>query len=417
MAQGFTRKDTAITIKDSPNLDAFSRLRVSNPLTIFSNQFTYDLTPLIFEQFGIGSYSISFDSNNRMADMIFAGANPGDYVYMQSYEYIPYQPGRSQLIFITFNMFPVNPPDITTLRFAGLGDDRNGFYLIWDGLEFAFRIDSDTGTGQQTAIQSSWNIDPLNGSGPSGINLDFRLVQILVIDFQALYVGRVRFGFDLGGQIVYAHEFVNNNNVSINLPYIATANLPVRIGMKCNFNTTDHMYFICCSVASEGGLDDSQRFGYNFTYDRSYTTLPSLLTYILSLRPKTTFNSITNRTKFILDGIDIINAGNKPIYWRIGIGGTITAPAYTDINATYSAMEVDKVGTLPTALDVIIDSGYVASGGGSKSVGMSEMIQSKYPITLDAAGNNRDLGTLRMFANGVGGTSDLYVTLKWKEIR
>jgi hypothetical protein len=46
MSQGFAGyniMDSAFTIKDGANLDAFSRLRVSNPLTLFNAQFTYDV--------------------------------------------------------------------------------------------------------------------------------------------------------------------------------------------------------------------------------------------------------------------------------------------------------------------------------------------------------------------------------------
>jgi len=43
MAQGYssyTIVDSGVSIKDGPNLDAFSRLRISQPVTAFSSQFT-----------------------------------------------------------------------------------------------------------------------------------------------------------------------------------------------------------------------------------------------------------------------------------------------------------------------------------------------------------------------------------------
>lgn len=418
MAQGFTKNDTAITIKDSANLDAFSRLRVSNPLTILSNQFTYGLTPLVFEQVPGTGGTITHDTTNRQAIINTAG-NVGNSTYMQSFEYIPYQPGRSQLVFITFNLFPSGSAVAgSSQKFVGLSElTGNGFMFRSDGTASGteFLIQSTTSAGNQAVNQNSWNLDKLNGSGKSGYTLDLTKIQILVIDLQALYAGRVRFGFDINGKIIYAHEFLNANNLSS--PYIATANLPIIAGIKEQSALADKMDFICCSVASEGGLDDSQRFGYNFSKNRAYSTLPATSTYVMSLRPKTTFNGFVNRAKFILDGIDIVNAGNKPIFWQLGIGGVLNTPTYTDVNSTYSTIEVDIAGTSASGLSVVIDSGYVASGGGSKSVGLSEAIQSKYPITLNAAGAHRDLGTLRLFANGEGGTSDLYVTLKWKEIR
>lgn len=424
MAQGYTKNTIVlpdIVFADSPNLDAFSRLRVSNALTIFSNQFTYDLSPLVFEQFASGGTTIiTFDSTNRLAILTFLLANAGDEVYMQSYEYIPYQPGRSQLVFITFNMFPGGLISNDTYRYAGLGDKDNGFYFEWDTSDFRFTILSNTSTGSQFVYQPSWNLDPLNGSGPSGITIDFRLTQILVIDFQALYVGRVRFGFDIDGQIIYAHEFVNANQPGIPTPYIATVNLPIRVGMGCFGSLiTDAMYFICCSVASEGGAEDAQKFGYNFSLDGSVLGLGAspTLNYITSIRPASTFNALTTRIKFVLDSIEIINTGNRAAYYQLGIGATIGTPTYTAVNASYSAMEYDTAGTSSANPTLVFDSGHVPSGGGSKNISIAETIQSKYPITLDATGNPRDLGTLFMYGYGIGGATDIYYSIRWKEIR
>lgn len=44
-------------------------------------------------------------------------------------------------------------------------------------------------------------------------------------------------------------------------------------------------------------------------------------------------------------------------------------------------------------------------------------VASRYPITLNAAGVARALGTLTAVVSGVGATSDVDVTLSWKEVR
>lgn len=427
MAQGYTGYniiENKFTIKDSANLDAFSRLRVSNPLTIFSNQFTYDASPLIFEEVTNNSLQtdLKYDSTNKLLKpQIKPGSLAGNYVYAQSYEYIPYQPGRSQLVFLTFNFVPPSVPytfGASTKR-IGLCDGNNGFELEFDATgTLNFIIRTTTSAGTQIVDQPNWNLDRLDGTGPSGITLQVSKVQILVIDFQALYVGRVRMGFDIDGEIVYAHEFLNANN-TLGFPYIATANLPIRVGIESTGSGVDDEFqFICASVASEGGTEDSQRFGYDFVVSREFLAVPLTSTCLMSLRPKTLFQASSNRVKFQLKQIEISNTGNKPFYWELGVGGSVTGAAYTNVNTTYSAMEYDVTGGAPTtALAVAFDGGYVPSAGGSRASGASESITSKYPITLNAAGANRDLGTLRLFGQSLGGSTDVYVTLKWKEIR
>jgi hypothetical protein len=426
MAQGYTGYTIVgrdVSIADGPNLDAFSRLRVSNPLTIFANQFTYDASSLIFEQYS-SNISVAYATHNSTESstvISFNGASAADFIYMQSYEYIPYQPGRSQLVFITFNMFYGSSVNNIANRYVGLGDDFNGFFLYYDatgGNGIGFLLRSTTSAGNQVVYQSSWNLDKLNGTGPSGLTVDFTRSQILVIDFQALYVGRVRFGFDIGGQIVYAHEFLNTGVFSY--PYIATANLPVRVGMVAVLGNPVDMLFICCGVASEGGTDDALKLGYNFVYGAS-ATITTLIgggwDYCMQLRPKTTFNSLTNRSKFILTELEFLNVGNRSIKWQLTVGDQ-TGGGWADVNPNYSAMEYAIGGTYVPGNTIVIDEGYAAATGGSKSNNVVTELANRYPITLDASGNQRDLGTLTLSAQLLAaGSSELYFTMKWKEVR
>lgn len=413
MAQGFTRPSTAITIKDSANLDAFSRLRVSNPLILHNSQFTYDLTPIIFEQItnGVGA-TIAHDTTNRCATLSFAGTGAGGKSFMQSYEYLPYQPGRSQLVFVTFNMIETAA---NTLKFAGYSDGTNGIEFQLNGTTKQFHIYSATGDGSETAVQSSWNIDKLDGTGPSGITLDITKTQILVIDIQALYVGRVRIGFDIGGQVIYAHEFLHANLASF--PYIQSANLPVRCGMTCSGISTTTMQFICSAVISEGGSEDINVFGYTFTTNNSITASVAG-NQLLTLRPKTTFNGIANRMRVAFIDVEILNLGstNQHIRWDLCVGQAITGGTWADVNSTYSGTEVNTGGTLSGSPAVIIDTGWVAVGGADKSVSNTAVI-SRYPITLDAAGANRTLGSITLKITSLSGSPIVYGGIKFREIR
>ena len=432
MAQGYTGYtilDNAITIKDSPNLDAFSRFRVSNPLTIFSNQFTYDLSPLVFSQDenNPGFSSITHNANEGLANIaVLNGGLTGTQAYMQSFEHIPYQPGRSQLVFITFCFQPLNSETIITnqaSKWVGLWDNGMGvgFRYIYDSTigNVAFEIGTTTLAGSQNVSRPFWNLDRLDGTGPSGINMDIRYTQILVIDLQALYVGRVRFGFDIDGKIIYAHEFLNAN--IFQSPYINTANLPICAGIIATSTIATilghSIDFICCSVASEGGSEDSQRFGYTFSYSNSKVPLPATNTYLCSLRPTGSFGGLPPNMKIVLESIEIINTGNKAAKYQLGIGDTLTGGTYNLYNITHSGVEIDTTGTAALTPAVIFESGFVPSGGGSRTSSISSNITSKYPITLDSIGNPRDLGTVYLYAEGIGGTTDIYYNIKWKEIR
>jgi hypothetical protein len=410
---GYNVIDPDVAIRDGANLDAFSRLRVSNPLILHNSQFTYDLAPIIYEQITNGSgATVTYDSTNRYALMTFSSTPTGGKSYMQTYEYLPYQPGRSQLAFVTFNMIA---GVANTLKFAGYSDGVNGVEFQLDGTTKQFKLYSGTGSGDLTVTQSSWNIDKFDGTGASGIILDITKVQILVIDIQALYAGRVRVGFDMDGEIMYAHEFLHANNIAP--PYIQSANLPVRCGMTSTGTVSTTMYFLCSAVISEGGSEDINVYGYTFQQDSGAVSVTTGGTHMLSLRPRTTFNGITNRTRVAYIDVEIYNAGNQPIQWQLCVGQAITGTTtFNDVNTTYSSSEYNVLGTLSGSPAIVIDGGFVASAGGAKGVTNTAII-SRYPITLDAAGLHRSLGTLTLKATSLSGTQTVYSSIKFREIR
>ena len=242
------------------------------------------------------------------------------------------------------------------------------------------------------------------------LNLD--KTHILVVDFQSLYVGRVRMGFDIEGQIIFCHEFTHAN---IDLfPYIQSANLPIRCGMTGSGTVSATMNFICCSVVSEGGQENVS--GYNFSQEGTVTAASGARTHALSLQPKTTFNSITNRTGFVLDSIEVL-AGANSVLWELCLGDVITGTTtFNDVNATYSGMQYNTLGTTSGAPSIVAASGYVASSASVRS-STNAQINNRYPITLNQAGAARALGRYTVLLTGIGGTSASRVTMNWKELR
>lgn len=400
-----------MVIGDGANLDPFSRLRTSNPVGQLDAQFTYDLQPLIFEQKTNGSgAAVTHDTTNRMALMTFASTPTGGYAYMQSYEWFRYQAGRGQLPIITFNF---NGGVANVIKYAQYGDENNAYGFRMNGTTPEFYILSDTTNGDQAVALSSANIDKLDGSGASGATLDVTKEQILVIDFQALYVGRVRMGFDIGGQIVYCHEFDHANSASY--PYIQNASLPIRVGMSCTGTVSTTMWFNCATVLSEGGADEIT--GYSHSIEGTGTAGNGTDVHILSVRPKTTFNSIANRSKFVLESVELLVTGNVPVAWSLVIGQAISGTTtFNDVNASYSAFEYNTVGTISGSPALVIARGYVAASNQTKSI-TSAKFSNKYPITLDVAGAVRALGTISIIAHGVSATSAMRAILNWREIR
>ncbi len=402
---------TPIKASDSPSVDAFGRWRVANPQNVFDAQLTYDLQPIVYEQITSGSgAAIAHDATNRAALLTFADTPADGQAIMQSYEFMRYQPGKSQAIDITFN-FTEGVDGV--VKFAGYSSGANGVeFALVGNLPFV-RILSDTDEGDEAVAQPFWNLDALDGNGPSGIILDVTKTQIFVIDLQALYVGRVRVGFNIDGATIYCHQFLHANRATV--AYIQTANLPIRCGMLATDTVSTTMRFYCASVVSKGGQDDTA--GFLFTQTVARTAGNNTRTHAMSIRPKATFNSITNRMRFVLESIEVTVRGSAAVRWELCIGQAISGTTtFNDVNATYSATEYNTAGALSGNPAIVLLQGTAPSSNQSKNT-VKFNVASRYPITLNAAGVARALGTLTAVVSGVGATSDVDVTLSWKEVR
>jgi hypothetical protein len=393
---------------DSPNLTAFGELRVADPQYVFDSSFEYDLQPLLFEAITQDA-GAGITHDNKTALHTFSAVSTGAEAILQTYDYHRYQPGRSQKVLLTFN-FVESAADVT--KFVGYSDGDDGIELQQVGSTVQITLLSTTSAGDQTATQSNWNLDTLDGTGQSGITLDWTKGQILIIDLQWLSLGRVRIGFDIEGRIIFAHEFLNANVIAV--PYMRTANLPVRAGMTSAGDASTTMRFICASVVSEGGQEDVLGFG--FCAEGTATAASGARTHILSIRPKTTFNSITNRSKFILNNIDVVSLGNNAVLWELVLGQAISGTTtFNDVN-TYSTFEYNSAGTISGSPTIVIAQGYSAGTNQAKSP-INEGISLRYPITLDAAGNQRLLGTVSLLVTGLGGSTSTRAGMTWREIR
>jgi hypothetical protein len=412
-------KNRGILFGDSGNLDAFSRLRVSNPTGIFSSQGQYDFDQLLYETGATGTgVAPSHSANTRMTELKTAAGTGTSFI--QSFQYIAYQPGKSQLIFIT-GVLGAAATGVT--REIGYFDDSNGVFLRQTSTGLAWVLRSKTsGEVVETVVpQTEWNLMTLETDHPIYVNIanyDFDPTKnfIIAIDLQFLAMGRLRVGFDLDGTVVYVHEFLNANRIAV--PYMQTATLPIRAEITTSGTSGNStMYYKCASVISEGGQQSD--VGYHFGTPRASATAGNnSRVHLMSIRPKTTFNTIEYRGTLILDHVEIIVTGNTPVHWELVVGAAFSgAPTYADVNTTYSGFEFGTGGTFDNLTSgVVIASGLIPASASAKE-GVAETVNIRYPVTLNRAGQQRALGTLSLLVSGLGATSACVGTMDFFEIR
>ena len=250
---------TAVPITFPINtLDAFGRLVTTQPYTLFDSQNRYAADDQ-FDTGLTGGGTTSFLSNESSVQLN-VGTASGDQVVRQSFRTMPYQPGKGLTFLATFVMAS---PKANLRQRVGYFSTRDGAFLQQDGTTVSFVLRSSslptpgTPSDIRTIPQADWNVDKMDGTGPSGRVLDLTKNQILYMDFEWLGTGDVRCGFYVDGSPQICHIFHNDNTQTA--VYMQTAILPVRYEIT-NTSTTGSssaMKQVCSSVINMGGYQQT----------------------------------------------------------------------------------------------------------------------------------------------------------------
>lgn len=372
------------------NTDAFGRIRVSEPYTLFDSQNRYAADNQ-FNSATTGTGATTYNSNKACVELSVGGGGVGS-VKRQTYRVFPYQPGKGLLVLATFVMDANNSLNLT--QRVGYFNDQNGvFFQRIDGtFSFVLRSSSRPTPGMpsdaRTVNQSSWNGDKLDGTGASGYTLDPTKAQILWMDFEWLGVGSVRCGFIINGEYIVCHTFQNAN--VIDSVYMTTAILPVRYEITSTSAIAATMQQICCSVVSEGGFEQTS-IDHVARRTAIFTTINTAANFlpIVSIRLASTALGavvLPNRVQFLpttSQNYEIALLKNPTL---TGATWAATVPSDSNVEFDVAATAISSVGT-------IVQTDYVTASG---SAGVSN--------TSAPTGYNFDL----QLGVSLAGVSDIY---------
>lgn len=402
-----------IQFKDSANLDGFGRLRVSQPVTLFDSQHQYLINPFLWSTALSANGGTVTKTTNKSSATLSCTTTAGSTAILQSKRYIRYQPGKSQLILISA---VVGAATANVQKRLGYFDAANGLFFEQNGTtDYAVNIRSSTsGSVDDSTLRvsrSSWNIDKLDGTGPSGYTLDFTKAQILMIDLEWLGVGRVRWAFVIDGKPVYFHQHLNANILAVQ--YTQTANLPLRFEVTNLAAASGSMEQICCTVISEGGYegDRALRFADSMSAAVSATTAGTWYAAI-GIRPTATFNSITNRGIITLDEVQLVNAAAVSVIYQLRFNPTVAGTfTYSNVNVGRSIAQTAKGATANTVTGGdILYSGVLATNAAAGY--NSSDLTNKFPISQY---DTNSLDSIVLCVMGIAANASVWATMNWRE--
>jgi hypothetical protein len=189
--------------------------------------------------------------------------------------------GLTELLPVVYNSIDGTP-------IGGLINGRTYYVTIIDNNQFALKATPDAGTTvtisdpgagfphsftpaksgiiitktvDTRTPQEEFSIDKLDGTGPTGYNIDLTKIQMAYIDYSWYGAGKIRYGFKTrGGEVQYVHEYIHNNYKLES--YFRSGNLPTRYEVA-TFDTPTYIPFLFhwgTSVIMDGKFDDDKAY-------------------------------------------------------------------------------------------------------------------------------------------------------------
>lgn len=399
--------------------DAFGKLRITYPTTLLDNKFpsgagaTGYISNNMMDcyksiQDGLGTASATFGNSK----VILTASGEATQI-SQSRKYCVYQPGKSMLILLSGIITnSSNTAGITTR--LGYFDDSNGLFF-----EYGTTISVGLRNNNANTLieQSNWNIDKMDGTGMSGITLNFQKSQLFVIDFEWLSVGRIRFGFYIFGRINYCHQITNLNELTN--PYMLTANLPTRYEISSTTGASGTLTQICATVISEGGYTPIGRSFSVSTPTNPPTPVSTTETAILAITGISTYNheNILPTSFTIMD-----TDNNNGFLYRLrlylsptGASSPLNGATLLPADINNSVVRYSYSGLTIPAGSIIVDQGYFYGRGIVSFNSLSDVFTNIIQITSNID-NVCDVLLLTAEKTGGTGSGNVFASMSWQEI-
>lgn len=243
-------QEGSVTANIQNNLiDAAGRLKVSVPNPQVSIKYRYDKLPLLVDEKGTGT--ATFDNPNSCVTM---SVTAGQYLVRQTFKKGNYVSGIGLVSDFTMSGFQVEANVTKRIGYfsssivAPYDSNFDGISLFNDGTTIRLQVHR-SGTLVHNVSQAAWT-DPLDGTGESGVTVDWSKIQLCAIDFIWLSAGSVRFWMYFGGKFWLVHQMDNVNSETF--AWITSPNQPIRYEIRSTTGVGS-MNQICASIYDEGG--------------------------------------------------------------------------------------------------------------------------------------------------------------------
>lgn len=292
------------------------------------------------------------------------GATPGSAATIQSKRNLRYSPGHEGFAFFTAAFTGVT--DLATAgstQWIGLLDDLNGYAVGYDGPDFSIlhrRNGVDT-----TVSQLNFNVDPLNGFGPSGINLKAGNLNVYRISYG--WLGSATITFRIMGTDGTWHIFhvIRRPGTAVG-PSILNPILPMQAQVLDTAGT--NALELRTASWNAGIIGDPSNAGYRYFSKSNQELISSTESHLLTIKNRNTFDGKPNKIEVRIaawGGGPLVNNAHLTIL-RLLKNATVTGTSFTLCpNSVIGSSTTGTYSSSSTETEIFIDIAHAQGNGGT----------------------------------------------------
>lgn len=326
-------------------------------------------------------------------------ASAQSYISIESAEYAKYIPGNESSVFIGARF--VQLPTGSQVYRWGLFDSSNGFYF---GKDVTGSFIGVRNSGSDSIVrQSQWNVDKLDGTGPSAYNFNSfsSSGHLYSIRFEWNGYGKVEwrmgtFGNNNSENDSLIHRFRPTGSISIGTPH-----LPIKLEINNGTTAaTGSFFFTCRSFSTQGKFFPTTR---TISASRLSSSISATPSPIISFRRKSLISNISNIT---IGNFDILSTGN--FLWELRLNATLTGSSFgsiSNIPDNETTLEADVAATAGVG-GILLAAGIGQGSSGFHSDVVSETLPHFDMIKTQP---------ISLFVRTLSGNDTVYSTFSMKE--
>lgn len=317
----------------------FGLLKTTTDVPIIQVEFNYELSSQFVNTSSNALGSVT--SANSLA-IVSSGSSANSFGLLRTVRFIKYKPGQGINCMFT-GLFDVGVAGNTQI--IGPGNSLYGYYFGYTGSNFGV-MRRNQGI-DEWILQDNWNLDKMDGYGPSRVVLNKQLGNVYRITYQWLGFGQILYMIEnpSTGEFVPVHrnQYANKNSV----PSTFVPSFPMMVQSINTTNTTNIQTKTACLNAMCEGIQSTLGLTFGIDNTKTISTLTNLM--VISIRSKTTFKGQDNVIPVYLKLLSLSADGTRNaiiyLFKDTVLGG---APlVWTDVS-TDSVMEYNTNGTTIT---------------------------------------------------------------------